>query len=152
MITQDEQRETALTLYQMFKEEVYRRRDRMMRWTAIGAGSLFALLLIILLVPSVRQLTTPARLLLASGSLILAITFVLMIWQQHHRHRQAKQQLIKLEQALDLFGERPVPDNRPTYPEDWQTEWTRDRSLLHYLSILTLLTGLVLIAIMLPAQ
>ena len=34
MITQDEQRETALTLYQMFKEEVYRRRDRMMRWTA----------------------------------------------------------------------------------------------------------------------
>ena len=68
MITQDEQRETALTLYQMFKEEVYRRRDRMMRWTAIGAGSLFALLLIILLVPSVRQLTTPARLLLASAA------------------------------------------------------------------------------------
>ena len=50
MIARDEQRETALTLYRIFKEEVYRRRDRMMVWTATGAGSLFALLLLILLV------------------------------------------------------------------------------------------------------
>lgn len=152
MIARNEQRETALTLYRIFKEEVYRRRDRMMRWTATGAGSLFTLLLIVLLVPSVRQLTTPARLLLASGSLILAITFALMIRQQQTRHRQAKQQLIHLEQVLGLFEERPGQENRPIYPERWQTEWTSDQSLLQYLSILTLLTGLVLAAIVLTAQ
>lgn len=152
MITRDERRETALTLYRIFKKEVYRRRDLMMRWTAIGAGSLFTLLLIILLIPAVHQLTTPARLLLASGSLILAITFVLMIWQHHTRHRQAKQQLITLEQVLGLFEERPGQENPPIYPERWQTEWTRDQSLLQYLSILTLLTGLVLLAILLAAQ
>lgn len=152
MIARNEQRETALTLYRIFKEEVYRRRDRMMRWTATGAGSLFTLLLIILLVPSVRQLTTPARLLLAGGSLILAITFVLMIRQQQTRHRQAKQQLIHLEQALGLFEELPGQENRSIYPEHWQTEWTSDQSLLQYLSILTLLTGLVLAAIVLTAQ
>lgn len=151
MIARDEQRETVLTLYRMFKEEVYRRRDRMMIWAATGAGSLFALLLIILLVPSARQLTTPARLLLASGSLTLTITFALMIRQQHTRHRQAKQQLITLEQALGLFKEHLGPDDRAIYPEDWQTEWTGDRSLLHYLSILCLLTGLVLVAILLTA-
>ena len=151
MIAQDEQRETALTLYRIFKEEVYRRRDRMMVWTATGAGSLFALLLLILLVPSARQLTTPARLLLAFGSLILAITFALMIRQQQTRHRQAKQQLITLEQVLGLFDERLRPDDRPIYPDTWQTEWTRDHSLLQYLSILILLTGLVLAAIALVA-
>ncbi len=150
MIARDEQRETALTLYRMFKEEVYRRRDRMMVWTATGAGSLFALLLIILLVPSARRLTTPARLLLACGSLILATTFALMIRQQQTRHRQAKQQLIALEQALGLFEGLPGQKNRPIYPEDWQTEWTRDQSLLQYLLILTLLTGFVLLAILLP--
>lgn len=152
MIARDERRETALTLYRMFKEEVYRRRDLMMHWTAIGAGSLFTLLLIILLIPAVRQLTTPDRLLLASGSLILAITFVLMIWQHHTRHRQAKQQLITLEQVLGLFEERPGQENLPIYPEHWQTEWTRDQSLRQYLSILALLTGLVLLAILLAAQ
>ena len=151
MIARDEQRETALTLYRMFKEEVYRRRDRMMVWTAIGAGTLFALLLIILLVPSARQLTTSSRLLLASGSLILAITFALMIRQQQTRHRQAKQQLITLEQALGFFAEHLGPDDRPIYPEDWRTEWTRDHSLRQYLSILTLLTGLVLAAIIFVA-
>lgn len=151
MITQDDRRETILTLYRIFKEEVYRRRDQMMRWTAIGAGSLVTLLLIVLLAPSVRGLTIPARLLLASGALLLALTFALMVWQQHDRHRQAKQQLIRLEQALGLFEDRPWPDDRPMYPEDWQADWTRDRSLVQYLTILTLLTGITLVAIILPA-
>lgn len=80
MITQNERREAILTLYRIFKEEVYRRRDQMMRWTAIGAGSLMTLLLIVLLVPSVHLLTIPARLLLASGSLLFALTFAVMVW------------------------------------------------------------------------
>jgi hypothetical protein len=152
MITQNERRETILTLYRIFKEEVYRRRDQMMRWTAIGAGSLMMLLLIVLLVPSVHLLTIPARLLLASGSLLFALTFAVMVWQQHDRHRQAKQQLIKLENALGLFEERPRPDDCPVFPEDWQTDWTRDQSLVQYLAILTLLTCITLVAVMLPAK
>lgn len=152
MITEDERRETVLRLYPIFKEEVYRRRDQMMRWTAIGAGSLMTLLLIVLLVPSAHLLAFPARLLLASGNLLLTLTFAVIVRQHHDRHRQAKQQLIKLEQALNLFEERPWPDDRPMYPDDWQTDWTRDRSLLHYLAILTLLTGMTLVAIMLPAR
>lgn len=152
MIDRGEPRETALTLYRMFKEEVYRRRDRMMHWTALGTGSLFTLLLIILLAPSARRLTAPDRLLLAGGSLILAVTFALLIWQQQTRHRQAKQQLIALEQILGLFEGLPSQENRPIYPENWQTEWIRDHSLRQYLSILALLTGLVLTAILLTAE
>ncbi|MEQ1796038.1 MAG: hypothetical protein ABL970_17825 [Nitrospira sp.] len=152
MITQDEQHATTLALYKIFKEEVYRRRDQMMRWTAIGAGSLVMLLLIALLVPSVRLLTVPARLLLASGTLLLALTFAVMIWQQHDRHRQAKQQLITLEHALGLFEDHHRPDHHPVYPAHWQTDWAHDRSLVQYLAILTVLTAITLFAIILPAQ
>jgi hypothetical protein len=151
MISEDERRETVLRLFPIFKEEVYRRRDQMMRWTAIGAGSLVAILSVILLVPAAHSLSTPPRLLLACATLLLAITYMGIIRQQHDRHRQAKQQLIKFEQALGLFEEFPGRDDHALYPDDWQNEWTRDRSLLQYIAILTLLTGIVLVAILLPS-
>jgi len=151
MITEDERRETVLRLYPIFKEEVYRRRDQMMRWTVIGAGSLVAILSIVLLVPAAHSLSAMSRLLLASATLLLAITYTGIIWQQHSRHRQAKQQLVKLEQALGLFGEFPGRDGSALYPEGWQNEWSRDTSLIQYLTILILLTGIVLVAILLPS-
>ena len=91
MITEDERRETILQLYPIFKEEVYRRRDQMMRWTAIGAGSLVTLLIIALLIPAAHLLSATSRLLLACATLMLAITHMGIVWQQHNRHRQAKQ-------------------------------------------------------------
>jgi len=151
MITEDERRETVLQLYPIFKEEVYRRREQMMRWTAIGAGSLVAILSIVLLVPAARSLSAPSRLLLAGATLLLAITYMGIIRQQHNRHRQAKQQLIKLEQALGLFKELSEHNDHALYPDDWQNEWSRDRSLVQYLAILTLLTAIVLVAILQPS-
>lgn len=106
MIPEDEWRETVLRLYPIFKEEVYRRHDQIMRWTAIGAGSLVAILSMVLLVPAAHSLSTPPRLLLACATPLLAIT---------------------------------------------SNEWTRDRSLLHYIAVLTLLTGIVLVAILQPS-
>ena len=151
MITEDERHETVLRLYPIFKEEVYRRRDQMMRWTGIGAGSLVAILSIVLLAPAAHSLSATSRLLLACATLLLAITYMGIIWQQHTRHRQAKQQLIKIEQALGLFEEFLGHDDHALYPETWQNEWSRDRSLIQYLAILTLLTGIVLVAILRPS-
>lgn len=151
MILEDERRETGLRLYPIFKEEVYRRRDQMMRWTAIGAGSLVAILCIVLLTPAAQSLSATSRLLLAGATLLLAIVYVGIVLQQHTRHRQAKQQLIKIEQTLGLFGASSTPADSAFYPDAWQTEWTRDRSLLQYIAVLTLLTGIVLIAILLPS-
>ncbi|MDO9116872.1 MAG: hypothetical protein Q7U39_02850 [Nitrospira sp.] len=150
MIPEDERHETVLRLYPIFKEEVYRRRDQMMRWTAIGAGSLVGILSIVLLVPAAHSLSPTSRRLLACATLLLALTYMGIIWQQHTRHRQAKQQLIKIEKTLGLFGELPSHHDSALYPEDWQNEWTRDRSLLQYLTILTFLTGIVLVAILQP--
>ncbi len=151
MIPEDERHETVLRLYPIFKEEVYRRRDQMMRWTAIGAGSLVGILSIVVLVPAAHSLSTTSRLLLACATLLLALTYMGIIWQQHTRHRQAKQQLIKIEQTLGLFGKFPSHRDSALYPEDWQNEWTRDRSLLQYIAVLTLLTSIVLVAILQPS-
>ncbi|ULA63623.1 MAG: conserved membrane protein of unknown function [Nitrospira sp.] len=151
MILEDERRETVLQLYPIFKEEVYRRRNQMMRWTGIGAGSLVAILCIVLLTPAAQSLSAASRLLLASATLLLALTYMEIVLQQHTRHQQAKQQLIKIERTLGLFGESSRPNDGAFYPDAWQTEWTRDRSLLQYIAVLTLLTGIVLIAILLPS-
>lgn len=150
MITPTEQRETLLALYPIFKREVYDRRDRMMVWTAVGAGSLMLVLLTVLLAVPDRNIPTEVRLLLAAGTTILGATFALLIRQQHHRHRQAKQMLIKLEQTLGLFDDHA--QNDPSlYPDYWQSDWTQDRSLSAYLTILAVLTGLVLTALFFPS-
>jgi hypothetical protein len=147
MITADEKRATLLTLYPLFKEEVYRRREQMMRWTAIGAGALVALLLVLLLIPTTDRLTSSGRALLAAGTVLLTATFVTLIAQQRQRHQQAKQTLIRLEQALGLFETDVFLDHRALYPDRWQTDWKQDRSMLSSLIVLGLLTLLVLLAI-----
>ena len=150
MIPPTEQRETLLALYPIFKREVYNRRDRMMIWTAVGASSLTLILLIVLLALSGRNVPSEIRLLLAAGATTLGTTFALLIRQQHHRHRQAKRLLIKLERTLGLFDDQGDAATS-LYPNHWQSEWIEDRSLLWYQTIQAVLTGLVLTALFLSA-
>lgn len=146
MITAEEQRATLLGLYPLFKEEVYRRREQMMRWTAIGSGSMFTILFVLLLVPDQGRLTLSGRALAAGAIVLLAATFASLILQQRHRHRQAKQTLIELEQALGLFDADTFPSRRPLYPHHWQTDWTSDRSVDLSLLFIGLLSLLALLA------
>lgn len=149
MITADEKRTTLLTLYPLFKEEVYRRRHEMMRWTAIGAGSLFTILLVLLLAPANRQPTPGGRALLCGGILLLTATFAALILQQDHRHRQAKRTLIDLERALGLFDRNPASNECPLYPAHWETDWQQDRSSALSIALLSLLAILTLSAVFL---
>lgn len=151
MITADEQRTTMLALYPLFKEEVYRRREQMMRWTVIGSGSLCAILLALLLIPEQGRLSTGARGVIAGAIVLLTATFVSLVLQQRHRHRQAKQTLIELERALGLYDASLSPDHRPLYPNHWQTDWKRGRSTTLYLVILGLFALLALAATVLAS-
>jgi hypothetical protein len=145
MLTADEQRATLLTLYPLFKEEVYRRREQTMRWTAIGAASMCTILMVLLLVPEQGRLTLGGRALIAGAIMLLAATFASLIHQQHQRHRQAKHTLIELERALGLFEADSFSGQRPLYPDHWQTDWTRDHSAALSLTLLGLLALLALI-------
>ena len=147
MMPADETRAILLTLYPLFKEEVYRRREQIMRWTAISAGSLTSILLILVLIPNGHRLTPISRILVAGGIILLTSTFITLILQQRDRHRQAKQILIQLERAMGLFDSDAFGHHQALYPEQWQTDWRQDRSTMRSFVLLGLLTLLVLLAI-----
>lgn len=150
-MTADEKRNTLLALYPQFKHEVYRRREQMMRWTVAGACLLIAILFALLLIPTAGHLTLGHRVLLAGAILLLAATFSLLILQQQHRHYQAKRTLIELERALGLFDRDRFLHDRPLYPEEWQTAWSRDRSTIFYLALLGLFAALAVAALFVAA-
>jgi hypothetical protein len=146
MMSAQDQRATLLALYPLFKEEVYRRREQMMRWTATGAGSLFTIVIILLLVADKGRLTTGDRVILACAVVLLAAAFVWMILQQLHRHRQAKQMLIDMEKALGLYEHDLFLDQRSLYPQQWQTDWMHDKAAMLSILLLALFTILALAA------
>lgn len=148
MIPAEERRATLLTLYPLFKEEVYRRRHEMMRWTAIGVGSLVAMLFLVLLTPTTRDLSIGGRMLLSSGVGLFTLTIAVLLLQQRARHREAKRTLIELEQGLSLFGSDSQSGAGPIYPERWKTDWQKDWSTSLALTLLALLTLVTISAIL----
>lgn len=147
MITTDERHSTLLTVYPLFKEEVYRRRHEMMCWTAFGSAGLLAILLALALPPPTNRLTSLETLLIGLASLIWCGLFCALIRQQQHRHRQAKQTLIQLEQALNLYAEGIFVEDHSLYPQAWTSDWARDKTGLLYYGTLGTLTILVLLAL-----
>lgn len=148
MITTEEQRSTLLTLYPLFKEEVYRRRHEMMRWTVFGSAGLIAMLVALALNQHKDRPTSVETLLVGLASLIWCGLFCALIRQQQHRHRQAKQVLIQLEQALELYEQGIFMENRTLYPEAWTSDWISDRTGILYFTTLGSLTVLFLIALL----
>ena len=57
----------------------------------------------------------------------------------------AKQQLIRLEQEAGFYLAHESADNTKSfYPQNWQTDWSSDISVLIYLSCIGSLTFLVI--------
>lgn len=147
MITESVQ-QVLTTLYPLYKEEVYRRREQMMKWTAVGAVGFLAMLGGLLLSPQKTVLSPLEGWLLALASLGWSGLCGALVLQQQHRHRQAKQVLIQLEQALGFYEEGLLVENQMLYPERWKSDWLSDRSSMVYLSALAFFNLLVLLALL----
>lgn len=147
MITENTQ-QVLTVLYPLYKEEVYRRREQMMRLTAFGSLGLIVMLFALLLSPQKDRLTSFDTLVMGLTSLIWCGLFCALILQQRYRHRLAKQVLIQLEQALGFYEEGLFMENRALYPEGWKTAWLGDRTGLLYFISLCSLTGLFLVALL----
>jgi hypothetical protein len=137
------------TLYPLYKEEVYRRREQMMKLTVWGAIGLLGMLFAILLNPNKAKVTTPEAWLIGFAALVWSGLFCSLIAQQRDRHRLAKQILIQLERALGFYEEGLFVENQPLYPNGWQTAWLGDKSTILYFACLGVLTGLVVFALLL---
>jgi hypothetical protein len=147
MITESVQH-VLTVLYPLYKEEVYQRREQMMRLTVIGSLGLITMLFAFLLSPHHNQLTSLDALLTGLASMIWCGLFCGLIFQQQHRHRQAKQVLVQLEQALGFYEEGLVEEHQSLYPHGWRTAWLNDRAGILYFASLCSLTGLFLLALL----
>ncbi|MEO5956875.1 MAG: hypothetical protein ABIR36_14465 [Nitrospiraceae bacterium] len=147
MITEGTQ-QVLTVLYPLYKEEVYRRREQMMRLTAFGSLGLIAMLFALLLSPQRDRLAGFDALVIGVASLIWCGLFCALILQQQSRHRLAKQVLIQLEQALGFYEDGLFVENHSLYPEGWRTAWLSDRTATLYFASLWSLTGLFLLSLL----
>ncbi|MEC4673083.1 MAG: hypothetical protein VST68_02725 [Nitrospirota bacterium] len=138
-------------LYPLYKEEVYCRREQMMRITALGSAFLL-LLLLAKVWGTPHPLDDTMALLASTGMTIFWSILVYLILQQRDRHHMAKQSLIEIERALGLYEEGFYLDHKTLYPKDWQTAWLSDRSVTAYIAVITTLTILVIAAILLRSS
>ena len=143
----DQQVELFRILYPIFKSEVLQRREQMIHLTAFASAFLVFLLIAELTLFPWSGPTSPPQWIAISGVTLFSGLFGYFILQQAHRHRMAKQQLIKLEKGLGLYDVREQLSGEAIFPKNWQSDWTADRSVMIYLVILAALTMLVICAI-----
>lgn len=142
----EEQLEVFRVLYPWYKEEVFRRREHMMRLTAFGSAFL-VLLLITILALSPSPMDPTVKVFAVTGTALFSALFIYLILQQRDRHRLAKHTLVEMERVLGLYEEGRYLVDKALYPEDWQTTWLRDRSVTVYVVVITVLTILVIASI-----
>ncbi len=144
----EEQLGVLKVLYPLYKEEVFRRREQMMRLTAFASAFLVLLLVTLLAVPGRPGRDVTQAVFATTGVALFSSIFAYLILQQRNRHRMAKQTLIEIERVLGLYEEGLYALQKALYPDDWQTAWLSDRSVTIYLVVLAALTVLVIAAML----
>ena len=144
----EEQWEVLRVLYPWYKEEVFRRREQMMRLTAFASAFLVLLLVTIMAVSPSHSPNFTTRLFAITGVALFSAIFVYLILQQRNRHHIAKQTLIEMERILGLYDEGLYLVGKALYPKDWQTAWLSDRSVTIYVVVITALTALVIASVL----
>src|SRR5438034_11224121 len=95
-------REELELLYPWYKEEVFRRRERMMWLTACTSGVLLLGLLVVQVFPAPATSLTTA-VLVCRGIALFSVIIAYLLVQQQTRHLMAKRGLIKIEQELRCY-------------------------------------------------
>lgn len=144
----DQQVDILKALYPSYKEEVYRRREQMMKLTAFACSFLVLLLITMLAAPAPSRSEFTTALFAVTGVALFSALFAYLILQQRNRHHMAKEALIEIERLLGLYDEGFYLESKSLYPEHWQTDWLADRSVTVYLSVLATLTILVIAAVL----
>ena len=138
-----ERMEVLKTVYPIFKNEVYARRQSM-TWIAM-AGS--ATLLGLLLIGSSQWFSVDVlRWPILLGVVVFSSLLIDQIRQQDLRHKQAKHELIEIEKALGFFEKDSYLPGRSLYPQTWQKLPQRDWQFLMSVLSLVVLTALVILA------
>src|SRR5437588_496302 len=103
---EQKRREVLDRLYPWYKEEVFRRRERMIWLTAFGGATLVVVLLFVPVVPAARSPLLKAM--ACVGVVLFNGTMAALILQQAERHRLAKQALIRIERPSGCMGKADI--------------------------------------------
>ncbi len=144
-----ERLEVLKTLCLWYKEEVFRRREQMMWLTGSASGVLVLVLVLLLIVPTAAAPEWTATVLTGTGIAVFFGIVAYLILQQRSRHRMAKHVLIEIERELGLYEEGRYQPDAAFYPEEWQIAWREDWSVPIYLTVVAVLAGLVIAAVLL---
>ena len=134
-------------LYPLYKTEVYKRREQMMRISVFGCGFLLMLLFFLLGEPP-KSWSITENILAISGLGIFSCFLGYLIQQQYRRHKMAKQSLIEIERTLGLYEEGLYHEHGPLYPKTWETQWLFDRSIYIYIGSIVTLTFFIVAVIL----
>ena len=147
-LLREEQLEVVRILYPWYKEEVFRRREQMIRLTAFGSAFLVLLLITILALAPPYPVDPIVKIFSMTGVALFSALFIYLILQQRDRHRLAKQTLIEIEKVLGLYEKGLYLKEKTLYPEDWQIAWATDRSVTIYVAVVAALAVLVIAAVL----
>ena len=140
-----EQLEVFRVLYPIFKDEVYRRREQMMQLTAFTSALLLVILVALFGISTWTETKIRTPWFVISGVLLFSSLVAYLIRQHSNRHHMAKQKVIELEKNLALYEQGWQATGEALYPNNWQSDWAKDRSVNLYFSILAVLTLLVIL-------
>jgi hypothetical protein len=138
--------EVLTALYRIFKREVYQRREAMMKKAAFSNVVLLGLLFVVGMgepqTVFFDWLAIPALLVFSGG-------FIQQIRQQKIRHDEAKEGLVRIEQALELFAPGVYLPEKSLYPQEWESARRKDWILATAFFNIIALTALVAVALLL---
>ena len=144
----EKQLEIVRTLYPWYKEEVFRRREQMIRLTAFVCAFLVLLLITMLALTPPYPVDPTIKILSITGIALFSALFIYLIHQQKERHLFAKKTLIEIEKLLGLYEKGLYLKEKTLYPKDWQTAWQTDRSITVYVTVIAALAVLVIAAVL----
>jgi hypothetical protein len=133
--------ETLRRLYPIFKQEVFDRRDRIMKIAGQASGFLLFLMFLILYFAISSWL-------LILGVIIFTAIVIIELKQHSRRHAQAKHGVIEIEKALGLFESGTYLPDKTLYPDHWKIRPPRDYGLIFYSSCLIIMAVLVILSLL----
>lgn len=136
--------ETLRMLYPIFKQEVFDRRDRIMKIASLAGGFLLILQALILYLSLTFWLLIP-------GIIIFTALILGAIKQHSRRHAQAKLGVIEIEKALGLFESGTYLPDKGLYPEHWKIRPSWDFTLIFYSACIVALAMVVILSVLISA-
>jgi uncharacterized protein YhhL (DUF1145 family) len=134
------------TLYPLFKQEVYERREQMMRIGRFGMAFFLGIMVLGLFFPFGIG-SNALRVYTALGVIVFAGLLVFQMRQHRSRHIKAKQAVIEIERALHLFEPGVYLPGKGLYPDEWSHYAGRDGGLALTIASLVLVAVLAVLTL-----